>query len=389
MNNGFGFNKKGFNKRTFSNIIEKIEKLLREQSAFGNEMIWNEQEPFYQLNVVNAYFWSELWEVAEQVAYSSSPKYAEGNVLDAKCKLIGIYRKRGNTSKGKITIEGREGTIIPKTFQVSTGEETNIVFKVLKESTIPQSGKITMEIESLEKGEFTNVPKMSINNIITPVIGVTKVYNSEPTSNGEYAETDIELRERYNASVSRTTTNIYDSILSNILAVAGVKDAILKVNDQMETIEHIPPKSFHAVVHGGQDKDVAKAIFEKYPGGIQPFGNVVVKVKDRQGIEHNIGFSKPYEIKTWVKCKITKNGLYPIDGDSMIKKILNSYINNLKIGKDIVIYKLISAIDKEGIEGIEDIEISLSVDGKEYKEENISIESLAVATTQNENIEVI
>lgn len=383
----FGYNNKAFNKRSLSNIMEEIEKQLREQEAF-NDMVWNENEPFYQLNAVNAFFLSELWEVAEQVAYSSSPKFAEGNVLDAKCKIIGISRKRGNTSKGEVTIEGTEGTVVPGDFQITTNPENYVIFKVTKEGVIPKGGKLTLPIESLEKGTFTNVPEKAINNILTPVIGIKKVYNLKATKDGEYPETDMELRERYNASVSRTSSNIFDAILSNVLAVPGVKDAVIKVNDKMQEEEGIPPKAFHVIVNGGQDKLVAQAIFAKYPGGIQPYGNTVVQIADTQGFKHNIGFSRPKQIKVWIKCKITKNSKFAENGNELIKNAIENYINTIKTGKPVVLYKLIAAIDKEGIEGIEDITISLSKDGKVFKEENLKVDTLDVVTTSKENITV-
>ncbi|KEI18244.1 baseplate J/gp47 family protein [Clostridium haemolyticum] len=386
MINGYGITKNGFKKKSFVELIEEFRDRLKSQDSFGENIDFTEQDPLYQFSLPYIYLLSELWEVAEHSFYSASPKMAEGNILSSKGNYIGIARKQGNKATGIITVTGDKDIEVPKGFIIGTKD--NILFTTIETKIIPEGGTVDINIIAEEIGEQSNVPEGTITEIIKPILGVKSVTNKSKTENGEYRESDPEFRERYDKSVSLRATNIFDSIKARISEVTGVKDVFVDVNYTMEKKGDVPPKSFHVVVFGGEDKAIAQAIFEKYAGGIQPYGTTIVEIKDSQKQKHLIGFSRPKFKNIWIKLKITKGTNYPEDGDKSIKNIVKAYFDSFKIGQNIILYKIISIIDKANIDGIEDIDIEVSIDGKTYNNKNITVKDLEVATTELEKIEV-
>ena len=387
MLGNFGINKEGFRKKTYIDLVEEFKEKLKSQDAFGENIDFSEQDPLYQFSVPYLMLLSELWEVAEHCFYSVSPKFAEGNILSATGKTIGIARKQGNKATGTITITGDKDTIIQKGFMVGTKDGVNFI--TTKDVVIGENGEVVASIQATEKGDSGNVVEGVITEIINPTLGVKSITNKQATKNGENPETDLQFRERYNKSVSLRATNIYDSIRANVLKVAGVKDALVRENRTMQEVEGLPPKSFHVVALGGENNTITKAIFEKAPVGIESFGNVKVQVEDSKKIKHLISFSRPVDKNVWIKLKITKNETFVEGSDKIIKEAIKSYIDTFRIGQSVILYKIITTVDKAKIDGIEDMDITVSTDGKSYNSNNIVVKDLEVAKTDIRKIEVI
>ena len=62
------------------------------------------------------------------------------------------------------------------------------------------------------------------------------------------------------------------SIKANVSEVDGVSYLEVYENDTVSTVDTIPAKAFEVVVQGGTDTDIAQAILEKKPAGIQAYG---------------------------------------------------------------------------------------------------------------------
>lgn len=385
----FGITKEGFKRKTYLEILEEIETRLKNQDAFGENIDFSEQDPLYQFTIPCAMALSELWEVAEHTFYSASPKFAEGNNLRNTGRYIGIAGKQGTRATGEkaLKIFGDKGSFVRSGLLVGT--EDGIVFKTTEDVTIGDDGTALASIQAIEIGGKGNVPEGTITEIINPTIGVKSVINIKATTKGQDTETDTEFRERYYKSTAQRATNIFDSIIANVLKVTGVKDVLLINNNTNQEVNGVPPKSFHTVVLGGENKEVARAIFEKFPGAIQAYGNVIEEVTDIMGNPQPIGFSRPTEKEIWFKIALVKNEEYPKDGDSRLKQVINNTINNYTMGQDVILYKLICGIGREQVPGIEDIDIQTSTDGISFSSNNVTISELEVATTSVDKIEVI
>ncbi len=127
------------------------------------------------------------------------PRYSYGDMLLYHAETRGIKRRSASPARAVLTIEGEEGTVIPKGFMfctVSTQEKSGIVFKAENECTIPESGEILIETTAAEGGSKTNVAAQTIILMVKPVNGIKSIVNKEPAYDGFDEESEEDLRQR-------------------------------------------------------------------------------------------------------------------------------------------------------------------------------------------------
>jgi len=208
----------------------------------------------------------------------------------------------------------------------------------------------------------------------------------------------------YNTSQAQTMTDLADELLndSEIYAVnIDPEDTrTLEIYAETIVIENIvvsgganqadgrflpgvPGKAFETVVQGatGQYQAVANRIFEVKPAGIQAFGAINETVTDSQGITHNIGFSEPIDIYSWVTVNITKYSEedFPNDGVDLIKQAIVDYGSTLGLNNDLLYQRFIGHVFT--VPGIATVQIKLytttnagkTPDPADYAQENRAI----------------
>jgi len=105
-------------------------------------------------------------------------------------------------------------------------------------------------------------------------------------------------------------------------------------------------KSFEAVVEGGSDADVANKIWLTKPAGIQTFGNTSFTITDSQGEQQVINFSRPTSIYIWVTVALTlyPEETFPPNGQDLVASAINTYGNDLGIGVDVLLQRVLAQI---------------------------------------------
>lgn len=388
LDSGYGITATGFNKKTYNDLMSNLEDNLRSDDLFGADIDFSDLDPLKHFSAPVMEIAAELWELAEQVFYSASPKYAEGNPLSATGKYIGISRKQATKAKGTERFNGTAGVNIPIGYIIET--ENDINFVTTESGLITSNGYIDLDIEAVNVGSSGNAPVNTITKIINPLIGLNSITNIEETLGGQDMESDTTFRMRYAESTATGAGSTSDAIVANVLKVTNVIDCIATENDEDTTVNNIPPHSIETLVKGGTDNDIAQAIFAKKPGGIKAYGTTsTINVIDSQGITHPISFSRPTNTNVWIKVDVTTTSDYPSDGNTQIQTAVITYINSLKLGEDVKIYKISAAITALKLSGIDDMSITLSTDGTTYNASNVVIETKAVAVTDASKIEVI
>lgn len=210
----------------------------------------------------------------------------------------------------------------------------------------------TFTLEELwNAGDFTatltgpnDVPAGSLTEIITSVSGWSAVNNISAGITGLSKETDAELIiRRKNELVKGKSTDI--TIRS---AVGGTEDVTASsvVSNRLDTTsgDGLPPHSFEVTVTGGDPDDIAQAILDNMPSGIQPYGvGYSGNAIDEEGVTHVIPFSRPTTTYIWVRYTRTQHPeeTYPDDGDASVKANLLAWAeDNVNIGIDIIRQKL-------------------------------------------------
>ena len=226
------------------------------------------------------------------------------------------------------------------------GEFAKLESRGVDYNTFTSTSTTANAIQIRKFGTFENdlkgvhpLPATTLTEIVNPVSGWDSVTNPLAGITGRDAESDEDLRKRQKKSLN-TGLAVEGAILRAILEVPGVAGASVTSNRTLTIQNGIPPKAFESVVNGGDVNEVALAIWNAMPAGIQPFGvNQSITIIDSQGNDQLIEFSTPTSVFLHIEIKINKYNeeIYPVDGDNLMKQAVEDFANEeFALGVDVV-----------------------------------------------------
>ena len=296
-------NEYGFKRPTFDEIVEELQQNALETLGYDTNV--SDTGNIGKILKIVAYMCNQLWQDVEGAYLSAFVGTATGVSLDRVAVLMGLSRDMDIASTVTVTFVGEVGATIEEGFEVSTDD--NIVFFTTTEAIVGEGGTVDVICECEETGQVGNVKAGAITTIVQPVADLTSVSNTNDASGGKDKETDAEFRERIKESLGTDTGSTTDAILTAILELSGVMSAIAISNDTNEEVDGRPPHSFQVYAYGGSDAEIAQAIFDKKPIGIQPVGDISVNVRDIAGQTHVVRFSRAEMENVYVKAVLTTN----------------------------------------------------------------------------------
>jgi uncharacterized phage protein gp47/JayE len=174
-------------------------------------------------------------------------------------------------------------------------------------------------------------PALTITGIVNPVAGLNNVINLADATLGRNVEDDPTYRARREAVLRATGNAAAPAIQAQLLLVAGVTACIVFENTT-SVVDGAgrPPGSVEAVVQGGLDADIRKALWGCKGAGIETFGNNPGTYTDPKGIVRTVRFSRPTLASIYVAVTLKKNSAYstavaPLDGDSLVKQAIVNF----------------------------------------------------------------
>jgi uncharacterized phage protein gp47/JayE len=224
----------------------------------------------------------------------------------------------------------------------------------------------------------------TLDKIISNVSGLDRIINYATGITGREKESDTELRIEKNNRQRQASSNEV-AIKNEIKKLPGVQFCEVYSNRSHESNNGRPPNCYEAIVIGGMDKEIAEAIFNKGPGGIQPFGNTIVTVKDTENMPWDIGFSRPENKYIWIKIVIEKNPEedFPANGIELIKKNIDAWgAANLEVGIDLIFQKLNKPIYSVPGISLADIKVAVTDDLTPPEEEDYAAQNLGINERQ-------
>ncbi|NQX67989.1 baseplate J/gp47 family protein [Paenibacillus alba] len=364
------------------------------KDAFGQNINTSERSVMGVLLRLFAWFLARAWQNSEDVYNSAYVNTATGPNLDRLGPYGGITRIQATKATGTLRITGTDGAIIPLGFRVAAGSS---LFETTASVTLGSDGTALATIQAVTPGRSGNLAAGTIKTIVNPTVSVTAASNTTETAGGREKETDKEFRDRFVISSEGRGKATVGSIRAALLSVTGVRAATVIENYSILTVDGRPPKCFQAYVLGGNDADIGQAILDTKAGGIEPYGNVSVTVKDDAGFNHVMYFSRADEIGMNVRFAVKTTASYPRDGDDQLRTAAIRYIGGedmdgtlyvgLNMGEDVVCSRLYALA--YAVEGIEDVVPEISMDGVTWTKSNLSIAPNQVAQTAYGMVSVV
>lgn len=388
----YGITDKGFSRKRLDLLLQELNSEVK--AIFGENFNVSPESPDGQINGVVSESNANLWEIAEEAYNAFNPSLAKGNTLSNLVQINGITRIAAKASRALLTASGTAGTVIPQNSIVKTSD-TEVEFLTEQQVTILSGGSVDVFASATITGPIQALAG-TLTEIETPITGWDSVTNTEDAILGNDEETDPELRARRRRSVARDAQSIIDSIRAEILAVAGVTQLVILENDTSADpdAQGLPAHSIQAVVLGGEDANIARAIFLKKTLGANTFGEVTVNIQDTQGFDHPINFSRPVEVPIYVVVNITVIDEFPAEGPEQIKQAIVDYVNGdlvtgrgFFLGDDVIHSELYTPINTVPGFTVDDLFIGTSA--SPTTDNDIPIDITELATFDIANIEVV
>jgi uncharacterized phage protein gp47/JayE len=414
----FGLLETGFTAKTLTDIKEELEAEF--QAAFGASINLDpEESAFGKIIGIVAEREALLWDLALSIYTSQDPDRATGAALEALAAITGTIREGATASTATLACVGTPATVLPigRTVSVTgdaakkfdstaeaeivavapwvaltayvvgdrvtnddnvyectdagtsagsggpTGTDTAIVddgviWYYLGEGT----GAVDVEFEAQSTGP-TVAAAAELITIETPVSGWNAALNMLDADVGTDIETDAALRLRRANELSAGANATLEAIRAKVLDVDDVTACTVFVNDT-DTVDGdgLPAHSVEVLVLGGDDTEVATAIFESVAAGIATYGSNSETVTDDAGTEHTVYFSRPEEIEIYVYVEPEYQAdEYPVDGDDQIVAAIVAYGDTFPIGKNVTSASISARVfDVDGVSDVLDCAIGIA-----------------------------
>jgi uncharacterized phage protein gp47/JayE len=280
------------------------------------------------------------------VIYNSmSVAGAQGAGLARLVKLNGVKKQLPTNSTVDLTIGGTVGTNIAN--GIAT-DSLNQQWLLPASVTIPSAGTIIATAMALNPGAVA-AQANTITTIFTPTRGWQTVNNVSAATLGVALETDASLRTRQGNSTAIPSQTVFDGTKGAVANVTGVTASRGYENATPSTDGNgIPRNSIAMIVAGGDAMAIAQAIQIHKTPGTGTYGTTTEVVYDSHGMPLNIAFSRPTQVE--ITAAITLKALtgYSSVYTALIQQAAVDFINANGIGNNVLVTKLMVAINLVG-----------------------------------------
>lgn len=318
---------------------------------------------------------------------------ASGITLDAWGANFGLSRGAATSSQVTATITGVANTVIAANSQAAT--QNGDIFYLENQVTIPASGTITATFLSQEKGPIP-CPVGSLTKIIDGTLGWETITNGVAAVLGTNTESDASFKQKFYDAGLFTGTSLVEDYDNAIMTIPNVISCYVRDNGKStaevyDTVT-IAAHSVYACVDGGDNTEIATALFKRKSGGSDWTAitgqSVTVNVVDETyGDTYQVTFNRPDEVSIYAAVTAEAGSSTVEDLETAIQTAITDYINTLKIGADVVLLSLAAAINS-AIPGVNLTTLTIGKSVGTLASSNITIHIDEVAKTQASNITV-
>lgn len=366
------------------------------QSVFGSDLITDPSTP--QGVLITGRTLARVATVNNNAAIANqiNPNISGGIFLWSIGALTGLQPPKGTPTLVKsVTLAGVPFTVIAAGVQAQT--TNGDIFESLATVTLPASGMITVDFQSLAAGPIPCLTN-TLTQIVTPVLGWETVTNPSAGILGVAALSDSAYRQlRVNTLALQGSALIY-AIYSNVSVISGVQSMSIienytKVDATIEGI-FLLATSIYVCVNGGDSDEIATALLASKSLGANWNGGQEVDVVDpSSGQSYPVKFDRPTGVPISIKVYASAPASIGDPTDDIITAIL-AYVNGELAGEaGFVVGGNVSCFELAGAVNIQYPGIYISNvqtdDGGGFSNAEIVIAKNQIATTNSGSITVI
>nr|DAY23326.1 MAG TPA: Baseplate wedge protein [Caudoviricetes sp.] len=322
---------KGFVRPSYDEILQA--QINRAKVLLGDDIDTSEESVLGKFIRINVFDLNICYETLEDLYYSSFPNTARGQSLDRLGPFAAVSRNQATQARIEVKIKGTVGESVPSAFLLKSDKTS---FYVVNDYTIDSNGEVVAIANCVDDGVVGNISNGERLDIQNPRMGIDSVEFIRIVQNGEELESDKDFRIRFANSLAGAGSSTESAIKGAIYRVPLV-DGVSVIDNNNDTASSIPPHSFacYVLAPESQYDEIAKAIFDKKPLGIQCIGDIERTVYDAWGKPHTVKFFATSKAELKISMQIKTNQYFESSGISQIKDNIANFINNLANGSDV------------------------------------------------------
>ena len=322
---------KGFVRPSYDEILQA--QVNRAKVLLGDDIDTSEESVLGKFIRINVFDLNICYETLEDLYYSSFPNTARGQSLDRLGPFAAVSRNQATQARIEVKIKGTVGESVPSAFLLKSDKTS---FYVVNDYTIDSNGEVVVIANCVDDGTVGNISNGERLDIQNPRMGIDSVEFIRIVQNGEELESDKDFRIRFANSLAGAGSSTESAIKGAIYRVPLV-DGVSVIDNNSDTASSIPPHSFacYVLAPESQYDEIAKAIFDKKPLGIQCIGDIERTVYDAWGKPHTVKFFATSKAELKISMQIKTNQYFESSGISQIKDNIANFINNLANGSDV------------------------------------------------------
>ena len=308
----------GYVADTFNDIFNQFVAGLR--SIYGDDILVDPDDPDGQLAGILAQMRADIEGTLLAIYQANDPDNATGAWLEQKVAYAGLERRAAQYSwlRG-VQLTGLPGTVIKSGAIVR--DSNNIQWLSQTDITLDASGFAEQDFRSQALGQY-QVSAGEFLAIVTVIAGWQTATTQVASEPGLEEETDPQLLQRFYRSRSRPAVNCVDGTVADIYALPDVSEVVaLENTGSIIDANGVNAHTVNYVVEGGDNMQIARAIYRNWPGtGLQ--GDTVVTVTRYSGATIDISFDRPSPVDVVTKITVgrRKNFTY-IDTNDIISQV--------------------------------------------------------------------
>lgn len=322
---------KGFVRPSYDEILQA--QINRAKVLLGDDIDTSEESVLGKFIRINVFDLNICYETLEDLYYSSFPNTARGQSLDRLGPFAAVSRNQATQARIEVKIKGTVGESVPSAFLLKSDKTS---FYVVNDYTIDSNGEVVAIANCVDDGVVGNISNGERLDIQNPRMGIDSVEFIRIVQNGEELESDKDFRIRFANSLAGAGSSTESAIKGAIYRVPLV-DGVSVIDNNSDTVSSIPPHSFacYVLAPESQYDEIAKAIFDKKPLGIQCIGDIERTVYDAWGKPHTVKFFATSKAELKISIQIKTNQYFESSGISQIKDNIANFINNLANGSNV------------------------------------------------------
>lgn len=189
----------------------------------------------------------------------------------------------------------------------------------------------------------------TLNQIQTPVSGLSSINNPEAAITGREIETDTELRERREESITITARHTVDALLAKLRQVPLVIDVVVSANNSETTDGNGTPRQhIWTIIEGGEEEEIGQILYDTVAAGIGYRGQVEVQVTSEiSGNQTFVKFDRPTYIDIAINLAYTPLSNFPPLGEELLEEEFLKFSDTFNIAENLTFskfYKPINAV---------------------------------------------